>query len=400
MKHNIQFMHVNHPQQIVELMRDIGSDEGGIALMAPKGQTLLIRLENVGLKAANLIKQEMLARGGDAAVHRDVSMLTIESSTVLLLGTRRQLRDFCRKCRNQPFGLKKLGAELEAALYTEELTWRRPARQMTCRERQLTFGDRTLIMGILNVTPDSFSDGGQFISRETAVSRAMQMIDEGADIIDVGGESTRPGATKVTLEEELDRVIPIVEALVSAVSVPISIDTYKAEVARRCLELGAHIINDVSGLRADPLMAQVVAQYRCPIVIMHNRTEAVYEHIQSDVIRELRESIALAHQAGIEDGQIILDPGIGFAKTQEQNLQLLKSLRALVDLGYPVLLGTSRKRVVRNTIAAEADDCIEGTAATVALGISQGCQIMRVHDVKAMKRVALMSDAIVKANFS
>ena len=404
MKHNIQLMHANHQQQIIEMMREIGSDEGGIALMAPKAQSLLIRVENVNLKAANIIKQEMLARGGDASVHRDVSLLTKDFSTVLLLGTRRQFRDFVRKCRNQPFGLKAIGFELAHLLQTEERSWRRPVRTIACRERNLEIGRKTLIMGILNVTPDSFSDGGQYNQLEYAIARAKEMVAEGADLLDIGGESTRPGAEKVSLEVELERVIPIVKALKTEVSVPISIDTYKAQVARQALDHGAHLINDVTGLHGDPKMAEVVAEYRCPIILMHNRlTEQwhagsvdQYEHLQSEVIRDLRTSITLAQQAGIDDELIMLDPGIGFAKTHEQNLQCLASLRSLVDLGYPIVLGTSRKRVIRHTIGAEADDCIEGTAATVALGISQGCQIMRVHDIKEMKRVAMMSDAILQ----
>jgi dihydropteroate synthase len=395
MKHNIQLMHAANPEQIVSIMREIGSDEGGIALMAPKGQSLLVRLEQVNLKAANIIKQEMLSRGGDAAVHRDVSMLTKDFSTVLLVGTRRQLREFVRKCRNQPFGLKTLGAELEYVLHVEEKTWRKPVRILICRDKTLTIGERTLIMGILNVTPDSFSDGGQFVTAETALARARQMVDEGADLIDIGGESTRPGADKVDLEEELRRVVPIVKALHEAIDVPISVDTYKAEVARQALEAGANMINDVSGLRADARMAEVIAAYGCPVVLMHNREQANYEHLLSDVIRDLRESIALAHSAGVEDGQIILDPGIGFAKSHNDNIELLGSLQSIVDLGYPVLLGTSRKRVVRHTIGADVEDCVEGTAATIAFGIAQGCQMMRVHDIRAMKRVAMMSDAMM-----
>jgi dihydropteroate synthase len=352
-------------------------------------------VEQVNLKAANIIKQEMLARGGDAAVHRDVSLLTKDFSTVLLIGTRRQLRDFVRKCRSQPFGLKALSAELEAVLQAEESTWRKAKRDLQCREHTLQLGERTLIMGILNTTPDSFSDGGQFVDAESAVARARQMIEEGADIIDIGGESTRPGAERVPLEEELRRVLPIIKVIKAELNIPISIDTYKAEVARQALILGAHIINDVSGLTADPEMASVAAEFQCPVIIMHHQDCIDTEHLQSQMIRDLRTSIERAREAGVDDQQIILDPGIGFGKTHEQNLQVLGSLRTFVDLGYPVLLGTSRKRVIRHTIDADIDDCVEGTAASVSLGIAQGCQIMRVHDVKEMKRVAVMSDAMI-----
>jgi dihydropteroate synthase len=265
-------------------------------------------------------------------------------------------------------------------------------------QRYLPIGERTIIMGILNVTPDSFSDGGQYDDVERAVARAKQMVAEGADLIDVGGESTRPGAEKVALEVELARVIPIVRALREAVQVPISVDTYKAEVARQALAAGAHIINDVSALRADPQMAAVVAQYQCPVILMHNRAQPDYTAPIADEVRQdLLDAIAFARAAGITADNIWLDPGIGFAKTHEHNLQLMNHLRDLVELGYPLVLGTSRKRFIRNTIVAEADDCVEGTAATVAYGISQGCHVIRVHDVRQMKRVAVMCDAMLRA---
>nr|WP_089201715.1 dihydropteroate synthase [Paenibacillus xerothermodurans] len=252
-------------------------------------------------------------------------------------------------------------------------------------------------MGILNVTPDSFSDGGRFTDVNAAVEQARRMIAEGADIIDIGGESTRPGFQAVSLQEELKRVIPAIKAIRSAgITVPISVDTYKAEVARQALEAGAHIVNDIWGLKKDSAMAHIAAEYACPIVLMHNRVEAVYDNFIPDVIHDLLESIGLAHAAGIKDENIILDPGIGFAKSYEQNLQLMGELHRIVDLGYPVLLGTSRKSMLRQTLDLPPHDIVEGTAATVTMGIMQGCRIMRVHDVKAMKRVALMTDAILR----
>jgi dihydropteroate synthase len=268
---------------------------------------------------------------------------------------------------------------------------------LQCHNQTLEVGARTLIMGILNVTPDSFTDGGDFVSVEAAVERARQMAAEGADIIDIGGESTRPGAEKVTLDEELRRVIPVVKALSAAVELPISIDTYKAEVARQALEAGAHIINDVWGLQGDSFMAEVIVQYRCPIIIMHNRKLPNYGDFLTDVVQDMQASIDFALDAGIAAAQIVIDPGFGFAKNYEQNLLLMNHLDSLVALGYPVLLGTSRKSMIRKTLQLPTNDLIEGTAATVALGISQGCQIIRVHDIKQMKRVALMTDAIVRS---
>jgi dihydropteroate synthase len=268
---------------------------------------------------------------------------------------------------------------------------------MDCRGIHLDLQKHTAIMGILNVTPDSFSDGGFYSSIQAAVAHAKRMIAEGADIIDIGGESTRPGAAKVSLEQELGRVIPVVDALLEAgIAVPLSVDTYKPEVARQALKLGAHIVNDIWGLKRDPEMAHLAAEFGCPIVIMHNRDEAVYDDFIQEVIEDLQESIGLAHAAGIQEAQIILDPGIGFAKTYGHNLQLMNELHRIVALGYPVLLGTSRKSMIQRTLQLPADDVLEGTAATVSMGIGQGCRIMRVHDIVAMKRVALMMDTILE----
>ncbi|AEI46057.1 dihydropteroate synthase [Paenibacillus mucilaginosus] len=256
---------------------------------------------------------------------------------------------------------------------------------------------RTLIMGILNVTPDSFSDGGRYIDPASAVERAKQMLEEGADILDIGGESTRPGFAPVPLEEELRRVLPAIRAIREAgIKVPISIDTYKAETARQALEAGATWLNDIWGLQRDEAMARVAAEYAAPIVLMHNRTEPVYANFIQDVVDDLQRTVERARAAGIAEEQIILDPGIGFAKTYEQNLQLMNHLERIVGLGFPVLLGTSRKRMIHQTLQLPPHDVVEGTAATVALGVAQGCRIMRVHDVRAMRRVADMTDAIIR----
>jgi dihydropteroate synthase len=272
-----------------------------------------------------------------------------------------------------------------------------PDGGIDCRGLSLPVNKHTLIMGILNVTPDSFSDGGRYVELSAAVAQAKRMVAEGADIIDIGGESTRPGFAPVALEQELERVIPVVKAIKdSGLQVPMSVDTYKAEVARQALEAGAHMLNDIWGLKKDAEMARVAADYRAPIVLMHNRVRAEYANFIHDVVEDLRESVRLAHAAGIHDEQIILDPGIGFAKSYEQNLQLMNELHRIVSLGYPVLLGTSRKSMIRSALNLPPDDVLEGTAATVTMGIVQGCKIMRVHDVAAIKRVAVMTDAIVE----
>ncbi|CUA80991.1 dihydropteroate synthase [Anoxybacillus suryakundensis] len=264
-----------------------------------------------------------------------------------------------------------------------------------CGKHKLDLRKQTIIMGILNATPDSFSDGGKYNHVEQAVERAKQLVVEGAHIIDIGGESTRPGAEKVSLEEELRRVIPIVEAVAKAVDVPISIDTYKAEVAKQAIEAGATIINDVWGAKADSNMAQVAVHYGVPIVLMHNRHDRNYKDIISDMINDLKESIHIVKQAGVKDEQIIIDPGIGFAKTVEHNLEVMRRLDELAVLHYPILLGTSRKSFIGHVLDLPVYDRLEGTGATVCLGIAKGAHIVRVHDVLPIARMAKMMDAML-----
>lgn len=274
----------------------------------------------------------------------------------------------------------------------------RTVRKIPCGDLELTLGSRTLVMGILNVTPDSFSDGGLHDSIEKAVGYARELVEKGADIIDIGGESTRPGAEPVSLEEELERVLPVIAALKEHIRVPISVDTYKAEVARRALEAGAHIINDIWGLKKERSMAEVVAAFGCPVILMHNRDNRDYKNLLDDVKADLLESVEIARRAGIREDRIILDPGIGFAKNYEENLIVLNRLEEISALGYPVLLGTSRKRFIRTTLDLPPDDVVEGTAATVVLGIVKGCDIVRVHDVQPIKRAVLMTDVIVRGS--
>jgi dihydropteroate synthase len=268
-------------------------------------------------------------------------------------------------------------------------------KTIKCGNYELDYSSKTLIMGILNVTPDSFSDGGSYDSVQKAAARAKEMVEGGADIIDVGGESTRPGHTPVTAEEEIARVVPIIKALVKEVDVPISIDTYKAETARAAIEAGANIINDVWGAKKDPLMAEVAAEKGVPIILMHNRGDIEYDVFMRDAVQDLQESISLVKKAGVKDDQIILDPGIGFAKTFEQNLEMMRNVDTLVSLGYPVLYATSRKRVIGHVLDLPVEERMEGTGATVCWGIQKGCQLVRVHDVKEMARMAKMTDALM-----
>ncbi|MGM0838745.1 MAG: dihydropteroate synthase [Bacillota bacterium] len=268
--------------------------------------------------------------------------------------------------------------------------------KLTCGPYELPLGEKTLIMGILNATPDSFSDGGKYNHIDVAVERAKELIEHGADIIDIGGESTRPGSEYVEVEEELERVIPIISSLAKEIKVPISIDTYKSEVAKQAIEVGATIINDVWGAKADPDMAKVAAEYGVPIILMHNRKGRNYAQLIPDMISDLYESITIAKQAGVKEENIVLDPGIGFAKTQEDNLDVMNALEHFTGLGYPVLLGTSRKSFIGHVLDVPPQERMEGTGATVCLGIQKGCQIVRVHDVKEITRMAKMMDAMLQ----
>ncbi|GGH87966.1 dihydropteroate synthase [Pullulanibacillus pueri] len=264
------------------------------------------------------------------------------------------------------------------------------------KDRRLDFKNKTLIMGILNVTPDSFSDGGNYNRIEEAVQHALDMVAWGADIIDIGGESTRPGHKPVPMDVEVERVLPVIKAIREVSSVALSIDTYKAETAKQALEAGADIINDIWGAKADPEMANVAAQYGVPIVLMHNRSNMNYGNLLDDIKEDLQESITLVKAAGVKDHQIILDPGIGFAKNYLHNLEVMNHLEELHSLGYPILLATSRKRFIGEALGLEVHDRMEGTGATVCLGVAKGCQMVRVHDVQPIARMVKMMDAMVK----
>ncbi|KAJ50979.1 dihydropteroate synthase [Clostridium tetanomorphum] len=267
---------------------------------------------------------------------------------------------------------------------------------MKIGNKEFNIGKRTYIMGILNVTPDSFSDGGKFNDLKRAVQHVEEMINEGADIIDIGGESTRPKHTPVEEEEEINRVIPIIKEIRKHFDIPISIDTYKGKVAELAIDAGANLINDVWGFKKDPYIAEVAAKYDVPCCLMHNRNNTEYKDIMEDMLKDLQKSIDIAQKSGVKKENIILDPGIGFAKTYEQNLYVMNNLERLGELGYPVLLGTSRKSTIGTTLNLPPNERVEGTVATTVIGIMKNCDFVRVHDVLENKRAAIMTDAIIR----
>lgn len=258
-------------------------------------------------------------------------------------------------------------------------------------------GRRTYVMGILNVTPDSFSDGGKYTDTMLAVAQADRMIAAGADLIDVGGESTRPGHVKISEEEEIRRVVPVVRELKRRFDVPVSIDTYKSAVAEAALDAGADLLNDIWGFRADERMAELAAEYQVPVCLMHNRDNTDYKDFMKEVVGDLRESLAIAERHNIRKENIMLDPGVGFGKTYEQNLIILNHLEDIVALGYPVLLGTSRKSVIGNTLDLPVTEREEGTIATSVIGAMKGCGYVRVHDVEKNVRALRMTEAVLHA---
>lgn len=268
---------------------------------------------------------------------------------------------------------------------------------MKIGNKEFKIGERTYIMGILNFTPDSFSDGGIFNDIDLAIEHVKNMIDDGVDIIDVGGESTRPGYTLISDEEEISRVIPIIKVIKENFDILISIDTYKAKVAEKALEAGADLINDIWGFKKEKDMAKVAAKYNVPCCLMHNRDNEDYKNLIEDILDDLRESIKIAKEAGVKDENIIIDPGIGFAKTYEQNLETMNNLERFKELGYPILLGTSRKRMIGLTLDLPVEERVEGTVATTVIGIMKdACDFVRVHDVLENARAAKMTDAIIR----
>lgn len=373
-----------------------------------------IWLEPLTTVVAHIVKESMLAVGGDALIPPDLYAGATEAGPVLLLGSVATLRQAAATLAQHSWPSLQAAAGALQTTLTNALAAPAPLQIGPLR---CEWGARTYVMGIVNVTPDSFSGDGLLACGDVvqaAVGLAHRFAEWGATMLDVGGESTRPGSEAIELEEELARVIPAIEAIARELGdrVAISIDTYKAEVARQAVTAGAHLVNDVWGLRMDPAMAETVAELGVPVIVMHNRMRpknAVqearlggrylgvhYEHLMADVVRELSESLELAAAAGVPYERIIVDPGIGFGKTVEQSLELLNRLDELRVFGRPILLGPSRKSFIGYTLDLPPEERIEGTAATVAVGIARGADIVRVHDVREMVRVARMTDAVVR----
>ena len=382
-------------------MRRSGATESGIQRMLTKAEAVAVAMENVGRRQANLLKQEMLAAGGDVAVSHGVCAEEVDQSSVVLVGTRRQFESLLVRLAEEPFDLPALAGELRAALDA----YAQRHFEVRMRDRLLAVGPKPAIVGIVNVTPDSFSDGGQFASPDAAIAHGRQLADEGADVLDIGGESTRPGSDPVSPEEELRRVIPVIKGLAGSVRVPISIDTRRAQVAREAVAAGACLINDVTALRGDSDMARTVAETGAGIVLMHMLGEPKtmqdgpqYDNLMADICRFLRDAIRTARQAGVPDNAIIVDPGIGFGKTLEHNLAILARLGELRTLGRPIMVGPSRKRFIGQLTGIETPrERIYGTAAACAMAVAGGALLVRVHNVREVRQALAVATAVAGA---
>ena len=392
----VRCLQIANANEAIQQMKEMGVDPIGVKLMGGKALHFNLKIEGIEPRKANLLKQEMLSLGGDVAVDGRGFDCSAEQTDAFLMGTQKQLEGLILKLEQFP-DLQTLAHSIRETLKNFSKTH----YSIRCRNKTLELGKQTLLMGILNVTPDSFSDGGLFLDKEKAISQGLRMAEEGADIIDVGGESTRPGSKPLELGEELRRVIPVIESLAKGIDVPISIDTYKSAVAERAIEAGAQIINDISGLHFDPNLANVSAKEDTPLILMHIRgtpetmqKNVYYDSLFSEILRYLRDSIQMAESAGVDPQQILIDPGIGFGKTVDHNLMIIKNLHEFRVLGKPILLGTSRKTFIGKILKEDARGRLEGTISSIAIGVVNGAHIIRSHDVLESKKAIRIADAV------
>jgi len=382
-------------------MQQIKVDSYGIKLMVPKALSYLLKIDNIPCITANILKQEMLSLGADAAVSRDALTGRCKKTDCLLMGTLSQFNRLAGKLNRQPFGLDQMGKEIQFNLNN----YQRKCFSLDLNGRKLNLKKRAHIMGVVNLTTDSFSGDGLYKTQYTASANYItdytkKLIDEGADIIDIGGESSRPGAKPVSLKEELNRIIPVIKKLSKKIKVPISIDTYKPEVARQAMDSGAAIINDITGLRG-PRMLKVAARYKAAVVIMHMQgnprtmqKNPVYVSLIDEISGYFKSAVKRAEDSGIDAKKIIIDPGIGFGKTLKHNLEILKKLKEFKILGKPILIGTSRKSFIGKVLNLQPQQRIFGTVSSCIIAVKNGANIVRTHDVKEVKQALKILEAV------
>ncbi|MGI0131475.1 MAG: dihydropteroate synthase [Thermoplasmata archaeon] len=403
-RYRARVLDVERFREIAQEIQRTHCDPEGVGIMTRKARIFPVRLDDVSLKAAPLLKQEMLAVGGDAAHDRGIADHSVPHTSVVLLATLGQYRRLLPKLRRQPFHLTAIADAVDQALHHATSTAPRTVHGV---HRSVVVGERTLVMGVVNVTPDSFSDGGAFLDPDTAIAHARTLVAEGADLLDVGGESTRPGASEVAEEEEWRRIAPVVAALHGELRVPISVDTRHPSVASRALEAGADLVNDVEGLRR-PAMREVLLATGAPAIAMHMRglpttmqANAEYTDLRAEVFGFLAEATARALADGIPPDRLLVDPGLGFGKSAEHNLELVRHLREFRSLGFPIVVGASRKSFLGVALGgAEPGERGEAGIAAAVLAAANGADIVRVHDVLPVVRALRFTDAVGRAGLA
>ena len=381
-------------------LAEAGVDPHGIAIIEKKAETVVLRVDLVAAPVANIIKQQLLSLGGDAAVHREVITGAPPQSSVYIIADRSRLARLPAKLARQPFGLAELGAGIERLLAAAG----RPPRAVSLPHGSLDLAAGPVVMGVLNVTPDSFSDGGAWLDPGAAYERAVAMVEEGAGIIDIGGESTRPGAAAVSAETELERVMPVLRRLGGAVNVPLSIDTRRSAVARAAVAAGVSIVNGVSGLASDTAMVDAVREARAAVVIMHMQgtpetmqNDPRYGDVTGEIITWLDERAAKLESSGIDREKIIVDPGVGFGKRLDDNLRILNEIGDFQGLALPVMVGYSRKSFIGGVTGRGTDERLPGGLAALAKCLAGGVRIVRVHDVRETRDFIKVWRAIERA---
>jgi len=397
MKFKIRVLNIKNRQEGLKEYTKIGVAPEGARLMIEKIFPVSIKVRGISPPAANILKQEMLARGGDVATSWETIKGNGKYTDIIIQGTAGAIESLIGKIKSQPFGLKELSGDLKICM--ESLDNNPKNNQIEIGGRKFKPGEKTLVMGVLNVTPDSFYDGGFYFEKEKAYKKAEIIINEGADIIDVGGMSTRPGSSPVSIEEEINRIIPVIKYIKENYNILISADTCRPEVAKKAIEEGAGIINDVSGLAMGKAMAEVIVKSGVSLVIMHMKgtpenmqDNPQYDNVVDEIYDYLEERANEAIEYGIKQGKIIVDPGIGFGKKLEHNLEILNKISEFKMLGYPVMVGASRKSFIGNILDLPVSERLEGSIAAAVYSIISGVDILRVHDARATVRAA----AVVK----
>lgn len=416
-KYNIRLLSLRNKEEALSEFGKIGAEPAGCHIMADKFFNFAIKVEGVDFVGANILKQEMLSKGGDVVTSRETlcgykhgykeneedwnKKKDNYKTSVIIFGTKKSIKSLIEKIKIQPFGLKSLSSELKDFL--KRLERIEKGKILKIKDKEFDLEKETLIMGILNVTPDSFYDGGYYFEKDKAFRRSEEIIKEGAHIIDVGGMSTRPGSLPVSVDEEIDRVIPVIEYIAKNYDIPISIDTYRSEVAKRAVERGASIINDISGLTFDEDMAKIAADTGSTLVVMHIKgtprdmqENPQYGDVVDEVYRYLYSRANKALEAGVDEGKIIVDPGIGFGKTLEHNLIILNKLSEFKSLGYPLLVGVSRKSFIGKILNLHPEERLEGSLASAICSVVNGADILRVHDVRETIRAVKVARSILR----